>query len=219
MPNRLSLLTTLLLAVATPVAAQSSGSAPTVSLSAAGLLSWHPVDDAAVGGPYLDTGLGGLGAGASVMVDVVSRSGLTGLVEASISQLTQRQSGRLVNGTDTGRGSLEGRLRDPMLSFLVGYTSHADTATGALVFGVALVDAVPSVGGRRIDELGHPSDDAGSRLGLVVGTHGRYAAGRRVSYLASARYVFVDRSTRARELGASGHIIRLGVGLSVALGR
>jgi len=35
----------------------------------------------------------------------------------------------------------------------------------------------------------------------------------------SARYALVHRSRRAQELGASRHVVRLGVGVSVRLGK
>jgi len=210
----------LVLLAATSSSAQGPATAkrPSVNLSVLGLASIHPVDDAYVGGPYLDRGLGGVGPGAAVMVDLVGPTGPTLAVEFSAANVDVFQTGRLVGGQDTGAGGATGRLRDPMLSILGGFT-FGRTTTTTVVVGPGYVDAVPTQDGERIDRFDDPAVEEGAgQIAVGGGLHSRRALGHRVSLVASARYARVPRSLRAQELGVSPHVFRLGLGLSLRLG-
>ena len=185
-----------------------------------GVASVHPVDDTYVGHPYLDHGLGGVGPGMALMVDLVTPTGATFLAEVSAANVEVFQTGRLVDGRDTGVGGAIGRLRDPMVSVLGGFTFGRAAAAMSLVGGAAYADTVPSQDGRRIDRFDDPAVEEGAgHFALVAGCHARRAVKERLSLVASARYALLPRSRRAQELGASPHIFRLGLGLSVRLGR
>jgi hypothetical protein len=188
---------------------------PTAAVSILGLASIHPVDDAYVGGPYLDRGLGGVGIGAAVMLEFVAASGLSLVVEGSAAHVEVEQTGRLVDG-----GRAIGRLRDPMLAVLGGFAVASHATTVAVLAGAGYADGVPAVDGRRIDRSDDPAVKEGAgHLAFVSGLNVRRTATGRTSLVLSARYALVPRSRRAQELGVSRHIIRLGAGVSVQLGR
>src|SRR6185295_8425348 len=112
--SRAIVMLTAAAALAAPagVSAQSAD----VGLNTAGLVSFQPIDSTYVGpsGPYLDRGLGGVGPGFSVGLDVAANQ-LALMVEYSTAWLSAVQQGRLVDG---GHGT--GRLRDSMLTGLAG---------------------------------------------------------------------------------------------------
>ena len=207
---------------ATTATAQStaSGRRPTAAISVLGLASIHPVDDTYVGGPYLDRGLGGVGVGAAMMFEVVAPTGPSLVVEGSAANVEVEQTGRLVNGRDTGSGGATGRLRDPILAVLGGITVGQGATTVAILAGAGYVDAVPAVNGRRIDRFDDPAVEEGAgHMALVGGLNFKRASEGRVSLVLTARYALVQRSRRAQELGVSRHVVRLGVGASVRVGR
>lgn len=212
----------LVLIAATNASAQrpATGERPSVMLSVLGLASVHPVDDTYVGGPYLDHGLGGVGPGAALMIDLVATTGPTLVVEVSAANVEVFQTGRLVDGRDTGAGGATGRLRDPMLSVLGGFTFGRAAIATTLVVGAGYADTVPTQDGLRIDRFEDPAVEEGAgHLAVVGGVHARRALGNRVSLIASARYALAPRSRRAQELGVSRHVFRLGLGLSVRFGQ
>lgn len=187
----------------------ASGRRLSSSVSVLGLASVHPVDDTYVGGPYLDHGLGGLGPGAALMFELVAPTGPTLVVEGSVANVEVNQTGRLVDGRDTGSGGATGRLRDPMLAVLGGLTFGRYATTAAVVVGAGYADTVPAVNGRRIDRFDDPAVTEGAgHLAFVSGVHARRAFEGRVSLIASARYALVHRSRRAKELGVSRHVVR-----------
>jgi hypothetical protein len=209
----------LVLVSATVSSAQGPATRERLSLrlSVLGVASIHPVDNTLVGWPYLDRGLGGVGPGATLMVDFVAPTGPTVVFEVSAAAVDVFQTGRLVDGRDAGVGGATGRLRDAMASILGGFTFGTAATTGlSLVGGVAYVDPVPAQGGQRIDRFDDPAVKEGAgRVALVGGFHTRRPLGGRMSLVASARYALLPRSRRAQELGVSRHVIRLGLGLSV----
>ena len=212
----------LVLLAATPSSAQATatGESPSWQVSILGLASIHPVDGSYVGAPYLDHGLGGVGPGVAVMVDVVAATGPTLVVEFSVADVEVFQTGRLVDGRDTtGAGGATGRLRDPMVSILGGYT-FGSAATTTLVAGAGYADTVPTQDDERIDRFDDPAVQEGAgHLAIVGGAHARRALSDRFALVASGRYALVPRSRRAEELGASRHLFRLGLGLSIRVGR
>ena len=77
------------------------------------------------------------------MFDLVAATGPTLVVEFSAASVEVFQTGRLVGGQDTGAGGASGRLRDPMLSILGGFTFGRATTT-TVVVGPGYVDAMPT---------------------------------------------------------------------------
>lgn len=195
-------------AASEPAVAQTSETR--VAVTGAGLLSVQPVDDFYVGpvGPYLDKGLGGAGPGASAGLTVVTGGRLALTFEYSTAWLAVEQAGRLVSG---GRGT--GRLRDSMLTALVGaHTGMGATTTQALA-GISRLMTTPTSSGDPIDDPGTDSRRLVFTAGLDVVTR----LGSRSSLVVSGRGYFVDRSARTRELGVGRYIFRIGAGLRVAL--
>ena len=198
----------LAFASAGPAHAQST---PRVGVNAAAVMSFQPVDSLYVGpsGPYLDRGLGGLGPGLAVGVDV--RAEPVALVfEYSTAWFNVPQSGRLVNG-----GSGIGHLQDSMLTALVGaQLGRGRTQTRLLGGGSYLIGTPSSNGVSRTD-----GDDQPFPLALSFGVDVVTGVGPRTSVVVTGRaYPWIDRSESARQLGVGGHVFRAGVGVRLALG-
>jgi hypothetical protein len=207
------LLVQLLMMMAFAVASAAPAHAQTpsqVGFSAAGLVSIQPVDPAYVGpsGPYLNRGLGGLGPGLAIGLDVVAER-VALVFEYSTAWFNVPQQGRLVNG-----GAGTGHLRDSMVTALVGaQLGRGRTRTRLLGGGSYLMGTPSSNGVPRTD-----SDDAPFRGALSFGADVVTAVGPRASVVVTARaYPWIDRSESARQLGVGRHVFRAGVGVRLAL--
>ena len=181
-----------------------------------GLASVQPADDSYVGSPYLDKGIGGVGPGLAVGLNVVTRRRLALTFEFSTAAaLEAKQSGRLVSGTAVGR------VRDSLFSFLAGAPvwSFSKAEITALA-GLSLVTGTLTQNGVPIDAHDDPAAHEGD--GLIAFTGGAnvgHAVNRRIRVVGNIRYSAIRRSRRAEELGVGAHIIRVGAGVEVRLNR
>jgi hypothetical protein len=203
----------LLLASAAAWAAPADVSAQgvDVGLNTAGLVSFQPVDSTYVGpsGPYLDRGLGGVGPGLSVGLDVVANR-LALVFEYSTAWLSEVQQGRLVNG---GRGP--GRLHDSMVTGLAGaQLGHGGTRV-QLLGGISHLAGTPTSNG-----VPRPTFEADLRRVAITGGIDIVAMrGRRASLLVTGRvYPRVQRSASAQQLGIGRDVFRAGAGVRWRLG-
>jgi hypothetical protein len=213
-PSCATIATLLLIAVAPDLAAQTSA-APDVAVSFQGIGSWQPVDDTYVGpsGPYLDKGLGGIGPGVAMGVDVTARR-FAFSAEYNWAAINVTQTGRLVSGT------AEGQLRDSVLSLLAGPVWSSPKASIAALAGLSFVPRQPQQNGVSIDTWPDPAANEGK--GLIAFTTGALVYGPRtgrVGLVASAKYSLLPRTRRAQELGVGPHVIRFGAGVRVRLTR
>ena len=214
MPRRCEITLLALIAVfASVTAARGQDAPPKVSLAGLGLVSIQPVNDAYIGSPYLDEGLGGIGPGFAVGVRAaIDRLALA--VEYSWATLEVEQSGRLVGGTATGG------LQDGLLSFLIGggwWPSSSVELT--MLGGPSLLLGSPTRDGVPIDQVANPADEGEGTLSLTVGSDLTKWCNQRIGLTAGARYTLVPRSRRAEEFGIGRHVIRAGVGVEIKLGR
>src|SRR6185436_440367 len=195
------------LAAPAGVSAQSAD----VGLNTAGLVSFQPIDSTYVGpsGPYLDRGLGGVGPGVSVGLDVAANR-LALMVEYSTAWLSAVQQGRLVDG---GHGT--GRLRDSMLTGLAGAQVARGRTRFRLLGGVSHLAGTPTSNGiPRTDFEG-----ALRRVAITGGIDVIARSGRRASLLFTGRvYPRLQRSRSAQELGIGRDVFRAGVGVRWRLG-
>lgn len=189
--------------------------APEVAITIQGLASVQPVDDSYVGSPYLDKGLGGVGPGVAIGLNVAARRRLAFAIEFSTATMEVTQSGRLVSGTAVGQ------LRDSLFSFLAGASawSSANAEVVALA-GLSLAPGTPTQNGVPIDAWDDPAArEGGGSIAFSGGVNVTRRVGRRVGLVGSVRYSALPRSRRAEELGAGTHVFRIGVGVHVRLTR
>lgn len=181
-----------------------------VILSAAALVSIQPGDDAYVGEPYLDRGLGGVGPGAAIAVTLRHRM-FAASVEWSAAPIEVEQRGRLATGASTGR------LRDAMLSVLAGPEVPAAAFRFRLLAGVSRLGGGPAVDGVPIDETqeGMPLSDGTAKYAPTAGFDLTRSWKDRVGLLGTLRYSHIGRSEGARQRGVGPHVLRIGLGLSV----
>jgi hypothetical protein len=212
-PLCLLVVSALLLTATVPDLAAQTGAAPDVAVSVQGIASWQPVDDTYVGGPYLDKGLGGVGPGVALGIDLTARR-FAFAAEYSWAAIDVIQTGRLVSGT------AEGQLRDSVLSFLAGPVWSSPNASIAALAGLSLGPRQPQQNGVSIDTWPDPAANEGK--GLIAFTAGALVHGPRtgrVGLVASAKYSLLPRTRRAQELGVGPHVLRFGAGVRVGLTR
>jgi hypothetical protein len=203
-------------AVAVSQTAEAQSMDAMVSVNGSGLASIQPIDDFYVGpsGPYLDKGLGGIGPGVSVGGNVVAGRRVVLNAEYSSAWLEVDQNGRLVTG-----GAATGRLHDSMLTAIGGAHLGNGTARVQVLGGVSRLFGTPTSSGVATDR---PEESGTVGVRRVVPTAGLdlvHGLGSSISLLLTSRgYFFVDRSERARQLGIGRHIVRVGVGIRIAVG-
>lgn len=185
-----------------------------LTLSAAALVSIQPGDDAYVGEPYLDRGLGGVGPGAAIAATLRHRM-FAASVEWSAAHLEVEQRGRLAAGASTGR------LRDAMLSVLAGPEVPVAAFRFRLLAGISRVGGGPAVDGVPIDETpeGLPISDGTAKYVPSAGFDLTRSWKDRVGLLGTLRYSHVGRSDGARQRGVGTHVLRVGLGLSFRVAR
>ena len=197
---------------------QSFAQGPDIGISGVGLVSIQPVDDAYVGSPYLNEGIGGIGPGFGVGLNVITSNGFVAAVEYSTARFELEQSGRLVGGSTLNEQVPHTtRLHDSLLTALGG-VSFASGETRVLVLGGlgARLDS-PTIDGdpRDASETNH---DRGWPVVPTGGLEVQRALSVRVSAVFGVRYAFNDRAENHRYLGIGPHILRIGAGLRMRIG-
>lgn len=204
-----------LLICTNPALAQSSVAAAqddvSIALTAVGLATFQPVDDFYVGSPYLDKGLGGMGAGLAIGANLTAGGRFAAALELSTAEIRVEQAGRLVGGEAIGR------LRDTLVSALVGVARSSSRRSTRFLAGISRVIGVPSLDGVRIDQEPGDQPVQRQRLAFTTGLDVSQAISSRVGFLATVRYSYLRRTRRATEIGVGHHVFRAGVGISIAL--
>lgn len=195
--------------VLAPVAVWAQGA--DFGVTATGLVSIQPVDDAYVGGPYLNEGIGGSAPGFGAAASVIASNGFTVAVEFSTARFAREQAGRLVPG-----GSGTTRLHDSLLSFLAGFAqTTGKTRVQFLLGGSALLDS-PTVNGTDVKALLSDSDSV-----LPIQPTGGIDVFRsifpRSTIVVGARYAYLERAENLRYLGIGPHLLRIGAGIRIRL--
>lgn len=209
-PLRVLLLGSVVLCAPAATSAQDAPRPATeIVVSAEALASIHPIDDAYVGLPYLDRGLGGVAPGAAVALTLRHRMFAASL-EWSAAHLEVEQRGRLAKEASTGR------LRDSLLSLLAGVEVPAGRFHFRLVAGLSRVGGAPASDGVSIDETpeGVPFREGAADYAPTAGFDLTRGWKDRVDLLGTLRYSHIGRSEGARQRGAGPHVLRVGVGLS-----
>ena len=180
-----------------------------VGVNATGLMSLQPVDDTYVGpsGPYLDEGLGGVGPGFAVGLNVITHR-IALVIEYSMAWLSADQQGRLVPG-----GTAHTQLHDAMLTALVGTDGSVGPMRSQLLAGISQVLDDPTANGESIYEKGSHGP---RRQALTVGLDVTSATASRVNFVATIRVSpWVGRTTGAQLLGIGEFVVRAGVGVRI----
>jgi hypothetical protein len=193
------------------------------AVSGIGVVALHLPDNRYEGGPYLNEAMGGVAPGVGVGIHFIERSGLMLAAEYSMSFLSREQRGRLVPGprppTPDGSfvgGSVTTKLRDSLLSGLVGYAIRRSGQTRAIVlFGLALRLDDPRIDHTTGDTVVDAEDD--SRFALTGGFDVLRPLSPRLSVTGGVRYALIPRSRQHQYLGIGPHLIRGGVGLRFAI--
>ncbi len=159
---------------------------PEGSVFAVGLLSYQPSNDYYVGAPYLDTGLGGVGAGIAAGVQVAGRAWV-GSFEFSTAKLKALLSGRFV-----GDQPVDVSVTDTLISALVGYRYSFGRGSAQILGGPSLSlrsETFPSQYG-----LNGTSGSPSSPLALSAGIDVAQVLNPRLSIVETFRYSHVSRS-------------------------
>ena len=184
-----------------------------IGISGVGLLSVQPIDDAYLGSPYLSEAIGGIGPGFGAGIDVIMPSGFVIAAEYSTAFFEQEQSGRVVAGEGIVATT---RLRDSLLTGLLGYATSAGSVRAQVVGGVSARLHSPTVNGEPRDG----SDSLKSKAFPLVVTGGvdiLSSLGQRASLLLGARYSFNDRHEVQQYLGIGPHLLRFMIGARIRL--
>jgi hypothetical protein len=97
-------------------------------ISGVGLVSFQPIDDSYVGGPYLSEGIGGIAPGFGAGFNIIMPAGFVIGTEYTTAFYEQEQSGRLVlGGYPLESIPATTRLRDSLLHVMTGYATDGDT--------------------------------------------------------------------------------------------
>ena len=200
---------------------QSFAQGTDIGISGVGLFSFQPTNDW-VGSPYLDEGIGGQAPGLAAGVSVFMSNGLAVIGEFSTTRaFEQFQRGRLVSAnTDRfGQGSGTARLRDTLVSGLIGYATANRAQRVAIVGGISGVMTTLTQDGESVNE--RPFDESGfegrRRFALTGGLDFLQRLSTRASLLIDARYSWLGRSENADQTGAGAHILRIGAGVRIRL--
>ena len=184
-------LSTTLAGLAAPAFAQ----VPNVGATAVGIVSFQPVG-CCVGGPYVDQGLGGIAPGFGGGLDRVTDGGLILAGEFTTAFFSVEQSGRLVSAPNS---SSTNRLRDAMVSGLIGYASRRYKTEAHSMIGAAFL-----VSDRR---------RAKDPLVLTGGIDLVHPLSARVGFVVGGRYAFIRRTDSSRHIGVGPHVIRAAIGV------
>jgi hypothetical protein len=187
--------------------ASSSSDKTLAALTVVGLASIQPADNAYVGAPYLDQGLGGTGFGAAAGLSLFTPSRFSATVEVSTASLSVTQHGRLAGGT------AEGRLNDTLVSMLAGVA----TRTRAVQFqaGVSWVGGAPSQNGVPIAKFA--PDPLPHHFAFTAGVDVARGIGKRTALVANVRYSILPRHLFETQAGVGSQVVRIGVGLRLRL--
>lgn len=185
-----------------------------VGITGIALISAQPIDEAYVGSPYLNEGIGGIGVGFGAGVNVIAANGFVIAGEYTRANFVKEQYGRLVRG---GFG-LDGipatvRLHDSLLSVLAGY---AVGGSQHVVFlgGISFRVDRPTIDEEEAED--YDNDDA-VMPALTGGVDIVQPLSSRVQLLLSGRYTYNQRDLRLQYLGIGPHMLRGGAGLRVTL--
>ena len=182
-----------------------------LGISATGIASIQPIDDAYVGNPYLNEGIGGVGPGFGAGISVIFPNGFRAAVEYSTARFTREQTGRLVPAADDSSTT---RLHDSLLSFLGGWWIGSGNTRLQLVAGAGARLDLPTIDGFEIIIPDHESALPFAPTG-GLDLHRRLSP--RTSAFVSARYAFIERVENIRYLGIGPHVVRVGGGVRVRL--
>ena len=193
--------------------AMSAAQGVDVGISGAGLLSIQPIDDTYVGGPYLSEGIGGIGPAFGVGVSAVTNRGLVVAAEFTTARFEVAQWGRLVPGPDDG--STRTRLRDSLLSALIGYATRPRPTRLHLLLGAAWRLDDPVVTGTPGGDIVIGEDENAFPLVLTGGIDILHPVTPRLSLSFGARYTLIERPEAREFLGIGSSVLRIGGGVRV----
>lgn len=182
------------------------------AVTARGLLSVQPSGEELYGPPYLDRSLAGVGPG--VAVGVERAAGRFAVVaEFSTAAVHVDLVGRSVPVPDGLRGT--GRLRDHLFSVLAGWAADAARDRIAVLGGLSVVAGPPAVDGTRLEAS---TGDDQAPIAPTAGVDIVRRFDGPFDLLVTARYSYLRRSDRAKDLEVGPHLIRFGVGVRMPLG-
>jgi hypothetical protein len=188
-----------------------------IGISGVGLLAIQPVDDAYVGSPYLSEGIGGFAPGFGAGVSIIAPGGFVAAAELTTARFEQEQSGRLVRtGFPDDSVPHTTRLRDSLLSGLVGYAWLARTTRVVILGGLSAKLDEPTIDG----EPREPFNVEGEEPLPVAPTGGvdlLTSLNSRTAVIAGARYSYIDRPENHRYLGIGPHVLRVAAGIRVRI--
>jgi len=191
-----------------------------VGISIEGLAAIQPVNDAWVGSPYLDVGIGGIAPGVAGGVNVILDNGFTVMGEVSTTMaFEQFQQGRLIwpNTDAFHSGSGTTRLRDTLFSGVVGYTTGKGSHRASFVGGISGVMTTLTEDEVVVEEQSEFGLDGRRRYALTGGIDFLQRVSPSVSIIIGARYSWLGRSELADQTGAGEHIYRIGAGVRFRL--
>ena len=192
---------------------QSFAQEADVGISGVGLLSIQPTDDAYLGSPYLSEAIGGVGPGFGAGVNVIMPSGFVVAAEYSTAFFKQEQSGRVV----VGEGILATtRLRDSLLTGLIGYSTGAGNTRVQFLGGVSARLDLPTIDGEPVDP-DRSNKNPALPIVLSTGIDLLQTLNRRTALVIGARYSFNDRHEIHQYLGIGPHILRVAGGIRIRL--
>ena len=195
-----------------------------VGISFAGIVSMQPINEEWVGSPYLDEGIGGQAPGFAAGVSVLTDNGFAVIGEVSTTRaFEQFQRGRLVNGIRSpfsNEASATARLRDTLISGLVGYAASSDADRVIFAGGISGVMTTLTHDGVSVDDPDFVYGlEGGRRYALTGAVDYLRRLSPRAWLLIGARYSRLGRSENGDQTGAGEHILRIGAGVRIGLGQ
>jgi hypothetical protein len=188
-----------------------------IGISGVGLASVQPINDAYVGGPYLSEGIGGIGPGFGAGLHAILPNRLVMAAEYATARFEQVQYGRLVSGGFPNESvPRTTRLRDSLLSGLVGYATAPGRRRAQFVGGISLRLDDPTIDGVPREELDVEPENR-LRVGLTGGADLLQQLGSRAALVIGGRYTFIDRSESLQYLGIGSHVFRFSAGVRVRI--
>jgi hypothetical protein len=181
--------------------------APNVSVTGVGLLSIQPADNQYAGTPYLINGLGGIGSGFALGVNLRVNRRVVLLAEYSTAWVANDQSGRLLP-----EGHAVGRLRDGVVTGLLGIAWRQRPVIIQSSAGIGVLV-------RALTSGDVPVTTESGRIVLVPGLDVIRSLSRRMDLVGSGRgYLFATRNVAETNLGIGEHFVRFGAGIRLRLG-
>lgn len=201
---------------------QSFAQDTNIGISGLGLVSFQPVNDAYVGSPYLDEGIGGLAPGVAVGAQVFAANGFALIGELSTTrELEQFQTGRLVwanRSNFSHEGAATTRLRDTLISGLVGYAASTSTQRVVFAGGLSYVRTTLRQDALDVeDQVGDYGLEGRRRFAVTGGIDVLQKMSTRISLVIGGRYSWLRRAEVSDQTGAGEHILRIGAGIRVRL--